>query len=220
MSTFYTYLWRDSAGVPFYVGKGRDKRAWRTNDRSKEFKQIYANDGCTVEIADEFALESEAHAHEVDLIARYGRRDLGTGLLINKTDGGEGISGLLRTPEHCASGRNMSAETRARITASNRNRTPEYCANLSAAHSNRSAEYRAKLSAAKKGKTHSAETRARMSAAARNMSAEARAKISAAHGNRSADHCAKISAANKGKTHSVETRAKMSAAHKGRPKSP
>lgn len=93
---FYTYLWRDASGVPFYVGKGIGKRAWTTNakHRSTSFVEEHAKGGCSVEIVDEFILESEAHALEMELIERYGRRDIGTGVLVNRTDGGEGVSNL------------------------------------------------------------------------------------------------------------------------------
>lgn len=95
---YYVYVWRDSAGVPFYVGKGKDNRANITHRRSPEFMEIHAQGGCTVEIVDWFIHESQAHAHEVDLIDRYGRREYG-GTLINKTDGGEGISGYVHTDD-------------------------------------------------------------------------------------------------------------------------
>lgn len=102
---FYTYIWRDAAGVPFYVGKGRGKRAKNVTQRSKEFKEMHAKGGCTVEIVDWFIHESQAHAYEVELIYRYGRRDMG-GPLINLTDGGEGTSG-----------RKLNSESRAKISA-------------------------------------------------------------------------------------------------------
>jgi hypothetical protein len=50
--------------------------------------------------------EASAFVEEIRLIATYGRRDLKAGYLFNLTDGGEGLSGALRTPEWRA---NMSA---------------------------------------------------------------------------------------------------------------
>lgn len=128
---FYTYIWKDANGVPFYVGKGRGKRAWHVYKRSFEFKAAYSQGGCTVEIVDEFIMESQAHAHEMQLIEQYGRREFG-GLLVNKTDGGEGLTGMVHTAEAKAKisaanlgvknarfGKALSAETKASIAAAN-----------------------------------------------------------------------------------------------------
>jgi hypothetical protein len=41
--------------------------------------------------------EQEAFAKEMQLIDLYGRRDLKTGTLFNRTDGGEGPSGMIKT---------------------------------------------------------------------------------------------------------------------------
>lgn len=155
---FYTYVWRDSAGVPFYVGKGKGKRSRSTTNRSKEFKQVYAQGGCTVEIVDWFIHESQAHAHEVELIERYGRRDIATGSLVNKTDGGEGASGIILT---------RSAEMRAKISASLTGKTL-------------SEETRAKMSAASRGRPKSAKHRANISAGKSNPSTEKRERQSIA----------------------------------------
>lgn len=139
---FYAYIWRDGAGQPFYVGKGKGSRAYGTTRRSEEFKRIHAMGGCTVEIVDYFIHESQAHAFEVELIARYGRRDMG-GQLVNKTDGGEGVSGVFR-----------SAEVRAKLRDFNLGKTLD-------------ADHRAKISDALSGATHSPEHRAKLSVAIR-----------------------------------------------------
>lgn len=194
---YYVYVWRDAAQVPFYVGKGKGKRAYRVGNRSKEFKEIHAQGGCSVEIIDWFMHESQAHAHEVELIAAYGRRCFG-GLLVNKTDGGEGASGANFV---------RSAETRAK---------------LSAAHVGKviSPETRAKMSEIRKGrsgKPHSEETIAKLRIVASNRGPETRAKISAAASNRSAETLAKMSAAQKGKTITLEQRKKRSDTQRLRP---
>jgi len=41
--------------------------------------------------------EKEAFTKEVELIQLYGRRDLNTGTLFNRTDGGEGASGYIKS---------------------------------------------------------------------------------------------------------------------------
>lgn len=175
MSLFYTYVWKDAAGTPFYVGKGGKDGGARSRNASKrslEFKEVYAKGGCTVEIVDEFVLESEAHAHEMELIERYGRRNYG-GLLVNKTEGGEGNSGWV-----------PSQETRAKIGYASSNRSPQTLAKMSATKKGKkaSAETRAKLSAAHKGKIVSLETRAKLSVInkGKTLSDEHRAKLSIA----------------------------------------
>ncbi|MET5115706.1 NUMOD3 domain-containing DNA-binding protein, partial [Burkholderia pseudomallei] len=62
-----------------------------------------------IEIVIENVTEKEANEKEVELILYYGRRDLGTGTLVNMTNGGEGTCG-----------RTVSKETRKKISDSNR----------------------------------------------------------------------------------------------------
>lgn len=97
--SFYVYTWaRPDTGDVFYVGKGRLNRdidRWR---RSKHFLNVVAKlerNGHTpiiARIADNLT-EEEAFALERKEIERIGRRDLGLGPLINKTNGGDGSSG-------------------------------------------------------------------------------------------------------------------------------
>jgi hypothetical protein len=179
---FYTYIWRDANGVPFYVGKGKGRRAKDTaaTRRSEEFRGIHAAGGCTVEIVDMFIHESQAHAHEVELIARYGRREHG-GLLINKTDGGEGMSGASLSEESRAkisaarTGMVFSEEHRENIGASQRGHkrwlgkkhNPSTIARFRIIHGSRSQETRANMSAAQIGKKHSAEQKEKIGKASR-----------------------------------------------------
>jgi hypothetical protein len=91
---FYTYLWLREDGTPYYAGKGHSQRAYRK--------------GCPANpeniLIQEWPDETGAFEGEKLLIAIYGRKDLGTGILRNRTDGGEGAS-------------NPSMETRRKITA-------------------------------------------------------------------------------------------------------
>lgn len=164
-SGFYVYVWRRPNGEPFYVGKGTGKRAYSTNKRSKEFKEVYALGGCTVDIVDWFIHESQAHAFEIDLIERFGRRQFG-GILVNKTDGGEGAVGSVR-----------SKETRARISKALRGRTfdAEWRTKISVANCGRvtSIEHRVKLSEAGLGRILTAEERSKVAFAARGRAPKA-----------------------------------------------
>jgi hypothetical protein len=78
---FYTYLWLREDGTPYYVGKGRGRRAFRKGSPSIDRVLIQA-----------FPSEEDALAAEIFLIAYYGRKDLGTGILRNLTDGGDGVT--------------------------------------------------------------------------------------------------------------------------------
>ncbi|UYE95897.1 hypothetical protein KNLIENLN_00085 [Sinorhizobium phage NV1.1.1] len=148
---YYTYLWKRADGTPFYVGKGKGRRAYSMSGRSKEFKEIRGGEECSVEIVDTFIHESQAFAHEMELIQKFGRRDMG-GLLINKSNGGEGPNGYSLTDGH-----------RARISKAQMGRL------VSDAH-------RAAISAAHRGKVVSEETRAKLRA--RVMSEESKRALS------------------------------------------
>jgi hypothetical protein len=91
---FYSYLWLREDGTPWYVGKGSGKRAyerhkghWAPKDRSR-ILVLNRNS------------EQEAFDTEIELIRNWGRKDIGTGVLHNHTDGGEGHSGYVPTAEH------------------------------------------------------------------------------------------------------------------------
>jgi hypothetical protein len=87
--TFYTYLWLREDGTPYYVGKAtRQRRAYRVSCPPQDRIVIQ-----------EWLTETDALEAEKSLIAHYGRKDLGTGILRNLTDGGEGTSGHKQSPE-------------------------------------------------------------------------------------------------------------------------
>lgn len=86
--TYYTYLWLRDDGTPYYVGKGKGDRAFRKG--SPPVDRI---------ILQEWPSEEDAFAAERFLIAFYGRKDNGTGILRNLSDGGEGPGGVIFTPQ-------------------------------------------------------------------------------------------------------------------------
>ena len=89
MSEFYTYMWLRADAMPYYIGKGKDNRAFSG--------QHSVPPPCRARILIQFwSSEQEAFDMEKFYIRLFGRKDNGTGILCNQTDGGEGC-GL---PEH------------------------------------------------------------------------------------------------------------------------
>lgn len=94
---FYTYLhYRLDTMQVFYVGKGCGQRARDSWGRSAHWRRVASKHGYQVEIAAEWRSEREAFEHEIFLIDTF--RFMGAPL-VNRTDGGEGASGLVLSEE-------------------------------------------------------------------------------------------------------------------------
>ena len=94
-SNYYVYSYLREDGTPYYIGKGKLKRAW-----VKHRGEVHPpNDHSRIQIIESNLYEDQAFKLEKELIKRYGRKDNNTGILRNKTDGGEGSSGHLKTQE-------------------------------------------------------------------------------------------------------------------------
>ena len=102
MAVVYKHIRLDTNEV-FYIGIGRNiDRAYSKYNRTKYWHNIVDKVGYVVDIIYD-ALDWETACNtEIKLIKEYGRRDLNTGTLINLTNGGEGLNGLVRTKEHNA----------------------------------------------------------------------------------------------------------------------
>lgn len=96
VETFYTYMWLRKDGTPYYVGKGSGNRAF-TKHRNNGLRP--PPDRNRIIVQERPSKEAAVEA-EKSLIAHYGRKDNGTGILRNMTDGGIGSSGRIRWPKY------------------------------------------------------------------------------------------------------------------------
>ena len=92
---YYTYAYLREDGTPYYIGKGKNGRIYRKSRR----KIKPPTDKSRIIFLKQNLTEEEAFKHEIYMIAVFGRKDLGTGILYNKTDGGEGMGGYKHSEE-------------------------------------------------------------------------------------------------------------------------
>lgn len=212
---FYVYaLSVEGEENPFYVGKGQGRRAQQHFTPSslvmgthKDHTILKAwSDGKEVfiEYHELDLTHEEACTKEIEYIAHYGRRNNGTGCLVNLTDGGGGFAGFVWSEERKAEaskqrkghtgymlGKKHSDETKRLIAEARRGYTMSEESKQKLSESQRghsrkhSEETKRKMSASRKGKTlgpPSEEARLRMSEAAKRRCAnpEWRAKASIA----------------------------------------
>lgn len=241
---FYVYMYTNPLTMtPFYVGKGRNDRAYShlnsTRERDKNpHKRNILNKLLSLEVdpiiefIGEGLTEREAFDLEKYTIARFGREHGNpSGPLVNCTDGGEGSTGFRMTQESrdkmsiARTGLVPSQESRIKISKANKGKK-------------KSDETKLKISMAKRGKKMPESFKEIMSERGKMLFAttnrqeqmmEARLRLKGTEAyrlgfekvanfhrgrKRSPETCARISAALKGKKTSDEARAKMSETRK------
>ena len=155
---YYTYAYLREDGTPYYVGKGKGRRIHQKHNGfypPEKNKRMFLKQNLT---------EEESFRHEKYMIDIFGRKDLGTGILHNKTNGGDGVSGVIMNEERkkmCASlkGKKLSESHKRKIGESNKGKprqTPEGIERLRKIQQERKG---------KPGKKHSEETKRKISEA-------------------------------------------------------
>jgi len=92
---FYTYAYLREDRTPYYIGKGKGIRLY--NKHRGEVRP--PKDKSRIIFLKQNLTEEEAFKHEIYMIAVFGRKDIGTGILRNMTNGGEGVSGFVFAEE-------------------------------------------------------------------------------------------------------------------------
>lgn len=101
----YCYL-RTNSNLPYYVGLGS-----RPDRMTAKHACKVPNDWTRIRVLRQGLTKAEAQHWEIFYIQRFGRRDLGTGCLVNRKDGGE-----------C--GGNLSPQVLARLSEATKNNPP------------------------------------------------------------------------------------------------
>ena len=186
---YYTYAFLREDKTPYYIGKGKGNRAY-----GRRYKGIKPpKDKSRILILKNNLTEEEAIKHEIYMIVVFGRKDLETGILHNRTNGGEGTSGRI-----------VNEETRRKMSESQKGENNHNYGKL------QSEEHKRKLGEARRGKLRSEETKRKMSQSKRGENNPNYGKTLSEKTKR------KMSERKQGKTLSEESKRKLSEKRKGK----
>ncbi len=117
---YYTYAYLREDGTPYYIGKGKERHG-------KKYRITAQHPGIAIPtssrqlILKTFDMEFDAYKHEMYMISVFGRKDLGTGILHNRTDGGDGHTNMSDyARKRCSEthkGKVLSEETKRKISS-------------------------------------------------------------------------------------------------------
>jgi len=198
---FYTYAYLREDRTPYYIGKGKGNRAYKKYKGEIKLPK----DKSRIILLKQNLTEEEAFKHEIYMISLFGRKDLGTGILRNKTNGGEGCSGMICKEDvklklrELNIGKKHTEESKKKMSefAKLRRHTEETKRKIGEASKNKKSML---------GKNHTEETKKKLKEInlGRKHSEKSKKKMSDAHKGRiykspTEEHRRKLSLANKGK---------------------
>jgi hypothetical protein len=164
---FYTYAYLRKDGTPYYIGKGKGGRAYSCTGKPCKMPSTEGR----ILILKKNLTEEEAFKHEIYMIAVFGRKDNGTGILRNLSAGGQGKTGYIHREEskakisekvrgqnHPLFGTSPSQETREKMSMTLKGRVidEEWRRKMSEAHKGKEGTY------GFQGKSHTEETLQKM----------------------------------------------------------